>query len=149
MASTNSSKWAALRELARDRFPEDAEVADAMHKVEELVGQQPGNTAVFIAETKAVMQAEEDKRVGEARTIVGSRQAWALATAIAAQEEMARGRRRWDEDMATARRACEIHELASQRRHCWNLARRLAIRARQTDGEGSNAIYPGWGDDLL
>jgi hypothetical protein len=51
--------------------------------------------------------------------------------------------------MAAARRVREIHELASQGRHCWNLACRQAIRARQTDDEGSNAIDPGWGDDLL
>jgi hypothetical protein len=68
---------------------------------------------------------------------------------MAAQEEMARDSRRWNEDMAAARRAREIHELASQRRHRWNLARRKAIRACQTDGEGSNTVDPGWGDDLL
>jgi hypothetical protein len=68
---------------------------------------------------------------------------------VVVQEEMARDRRRWDEDMAAARRAREIHELASQRHHRWNLARRQAIRACQTDSEGSNAVDPGWGDDLL
>jgi hypothetical protein len=43
---------------------------------------------------------------------------------------MARDRRRWDDDMAVARRARKIHELATQRRHRRNLARRQAIRAR-------------------
>jgi hypothetical protein len=62
---------------------------------------------------------------------------------------MARDRRCWDEDMAAARRDREIHELASHRRHRRNLARRQAIRARQNDDEGSNAVDAGWGDDLL
>jgi hypothetical protein len=44
----------------------------------------------------------------------------------AAQEEMARDCRRWDEDMATARRAHEIHKLASECRHCRNVARHRA-----------------------
>jgi hypothetical protein len=39
MAPTDNSKWAVLRELALARFPEDAEVADAMHRAEELAGQ--------------------------------------------------------------------------------------------------------------
>jgi hypothetical protein len=43
--------------------------------------------------------------------------------------------------MAVARRAREIHELASECRHRRNLA-----CARQTDDEGSNAIDAGWGD---
>jgi hypothetical protein len=42
-----------------------------------------------------------------------------------------------------------VHELATQRRHRRNLARRQAIRAWQADGEGSNAVDPGWGDNLL
>jgi hypothetical protein len=36
MAPTNNSKWAVLRDLTLTRFPEDAEVADAMRRVEEL-----------------------------------------------------------------------------------------------------------------
>jgi hypothetical protein len=71
------------------------------------------------------------------------------AAEAAAQEEMARDRRRWDNDMATARRAREVDELAIQRRHRWNLACRQAIRARQAGGEGSNTVDLGWGDDLL
>jgi hypothetical protein len=51
--------------------------------------------------------------------------------------------------MAASRRAHEIHELATQGRHRRNLAHRQAIHARQADGEGSNAIDAGWGDDLL
>jgi hypothetical protein len=62
---------------------------------------------------------------------------------------MARDRRRWDEDMATARRLREVHELATQRRHRRNLARRQAHRARQAGDEGSNTVDLGWGDDLL
>jgi hypothetical protein len=63
------------------------------------------------------------------------------ATDAAARTEMARDRRRWDEDMAMARRAREIHELASERHHRRNLAR--ARHARQTDGEGSNTVDAG------
>jgi hypothetical protein len=48
------------------------------------------------------------------------------AAEATAQEEMARDRRCWDDDMATARRAREVHELATQRRHRRNLARRQA-----------------------
>jgi hypothetical protein len=39
MAPTNNSKWVVLRELALARFPEDGEVAGAMRRAEELVGQ--------------------------------------------------------------------------------------------------------------
>jgi nicotinamide mononucleotide (NMN) deamidase PncC len=53
-----------------------------------------------------------------------------LAEEAAAQEEMERDCHRWDDDMATARRAREVHELATQRRHCRNLARCQAHRAR-------------------
>jgi hypothetical protein len=73
MAPTDNNKWAALRELAR--FSEEAEVADAMRRVGELADQQPGDAAVFVAATEAIVQAEVDKRVGEAHTIVGSRHA--------------------------------------------------------------------------
>jgi hypothetical protein len=96
MAPTDNSKWAVLRELALARFPEDAEVADIMRRAEELAVQQPGDPAAFVAATEALVQADEEKRVGEAllvvnqrtRSIVGSRQAdqeaWALAAAVAA-----------------------------------------------------------------
>jgi hypothetical protein len=62
------------------------------------------------------------------------------------REEMARDQRRWDEEMASVRRAREIHDLASKCR--LRLARLHAHRARQTDGEGSNAVDVGWGDTL-
>jgi hypothetical protein len=48
--------------------------------------------------------------------------------------------------MAEARRAREIHELATQRSHRRNLARR---RRNMADGEGLNTVDVGWGDDLL
>jgi hypothetical protein len=51
--------------------------------------------------------------------------------------------------MAAARRLREVHELATQRRHRRNLARRLAQRARQAGDQGSNTVDLGWGDDLL
>jgi hypothetical protein len=55
MAPTDNSKWAVLRELALARFPEDAELADAMHRVEELAVQQPGDPAAFVAATEALV----------------------------------------------------------------------------------------------
>jgi hypothetical protein len=78
---------------------------------------------------RAVMQAEElaEEAAEEATT----------------QEEMARDRHRWDDDMATARHAREDHKLATQCRHRRNLAR------RQADAEGSNTVDPGWADDLM
>jgi hypothetical protein len=51
--------------------------------------------------------------------------------------------------MAATRRARKVHELATQCRHRWNLARRMAACAHQAGGEGSNAVDPGWGGDLL
>jgi hypothetical protein len=65
MAPTDNSKWAVLKELALARFPKDAEVADAMHRAEELAIQQPGDPAVFVAATEALVQADEEKRVGD------------------------------------------------------------------------------------
>jgi hypothetical protein len=62
---------------------------------------------------------------------------------------MAWDRCRWDNDMAAARRAREVHELATQRRHHRNLARRQAHHAGQAGGEGSNTVDLGWGDDLM
>jgi hypothetical protein len=88
-----------LRELALARFPEDVEVVDAMRRAEELAVQQPGNPAAFVAATEALVQADEEKRVGEAllvvnqrvSSVVGSRQAeqeaWALAAAVAAYQQ--------------------------------------------------------------
>jgi hypothetical protein len=99
MAPTNNIKWAVLKELALARFPEDAEVADAMRQAEELAVQQPGDPAAFMAATEALVQADEEKRIGEllvvvnqrAHSVVGSRQAeqdaWALAAAMAAYQQ--------------------------------------------------------------
>jgi hypothetical protein len=70
MAPTDNSKWAMLKELALACFPEDAEVADAMRLAEELAVQQSGDTAAFVAVTEAVVQAEEEKWVGEALVVV-------------------------------------------------------------------------------
>jgi hypothetical protein len=53
---------------------------------------------------------------GEAALAVVRAEELAEEAAVDAEawEEMARDHRRWDKDMATARRAREIHELASQ-----------------------------------
>jgi hypothetical protein len=81
-----------------------------------------------------------------ARADVQAKEAGAKAVA---HEEMARDHRRWDKDMAAARRLREVHELATHRRHRRNLARRQAQRARQAGDEGSNTVDLGWGNDLL
>jgi hypothetical protein len=51
--------------------------------------------------------------------------------------------------MAMARRLREVDGLATQRRHCQNLAHRQAQRACQAGDEGSYTVDLGWGDDLL
>jgi hypothetical protein len=51
--------------------------------------------------------------------------------------------------MAAIRRLREVHELATQRHHRRNLARRQAHRARQAGDKGSNTVDLGWGDDQL
>jgi hypothetical protein len=73
MAPTDNSKWAVLRELVLARLPEDAEVADAMHRAEELAVQQPGDPAAFVAATEALVQADEEKRVSEVLLVVNQR----------------------------------------------------------------------------
>jgi hypothetical protein len=49
MAPTDNNNWVVLRELARARFPEDEELADAMHRAKELSGQQPADVTAFVA----------------------------------------------------------------------------------------------------
>jgi hypothetical protein len=86
MAPTDNSKWAVLRKLALARFPEDAEVADAMRRAEELAVQQTGDPAVFVAATEALLVINQ-----RARSVVGSRQVdqdvWALFAAMAAYQK--------------------------------------------------------------
>jgi hypothetical protein len=67
MALTDNSKRVVLRELALAHFPEDEGVAGTMRRAKELVGQQPSDVAAFVVATEAIVQAEEEKRVGEAR----------------------------------------------------------------------------------
>jgi hypothetical protein len=50
-----------------------AQVADAMRRAEELAVQQPGDPAAFMAATEALVQADEEKRVGEALVLVNQR----------------------------------------------------------------------------
>jgi hypothetical protein len=75
------------------------------------------------------------------------------AAHVAAEEEAARmAARAAEATMELAAReeaACEVHELAPQRRHRLNLDRRQAHHACQADGEGSNTVDLGWGDNLL
>jgi hypothetical protein len=99
MAPTDNSKWAMLRDLALARFPEDAEVVDAMQRAEELAVQQPGDAVAFVAAMEALAQADEEKRIDEAlvlvnqrtRSVIDSRHAeqvaWALAAAVAAYQQ--------------------------------------------------------------
>jgi hypothetical protein len=73
MAPTDNSKWAMLRELALAHFPEDAEVANAMRRAEELAVQQPGGAVAFVAATEALAQVDEEKRISEALLVVNQR----------------------------------------------------------------------------
>jgi hypothetical protein len=86
MAPTDNSKCAVLRELALARFPEDAEVANAMRRAEELAVQQTGDPTAFVAATEALLVINQ-----RACSVVGSRQAdqeaWALSAAVAAYQK--------------------------------------------------------------
>jgi hypothetical protein len=55
MTPTDNIKSAMLRELALARFPDDVEVADAMRRVQELAGQQLGDTVALVVVKEAVM----------------------------------------------------------------------------------------------
>jgi hypothetical protein len=125
----------AAREAARVAAEEAA--ARAAEATLDLAAREEAAAAEKVAReaARAVARAEE--------------QAEEAAAEAAAQEEMARDRRRWDEDMAAARRLREVHELATHRCHRRNLARRQAQRARQAGDKGSNTVDLGWGDDLL
>jgi hypothetical protein len=85
-----------------------------------------------------LVRANAARKVAQAKEITEE-----AASEAAARKEMTRDRARWDKDMATARRAREIHELANERRHRQCLARHQANHARQTDGEGSNTVDTG------
>jgi hypothetical protein len=98
--------------------------------------EKAARVAARVAEATAELAGQEEAACAAARAEELAEEAAADA---AAQEEMARDRR-WDKDLAAARRAREIHEVARHRR---NLAHRQAIRARQTDDEGSNAVDAG------
>jgi hypothetical protein len=104
--------------------------------------------ALELAAREEAAVAEEAAREA-ARAVARAEELAEEAAAEAAAQEMARDRRRWDEDMVAARRLREVHELATQRRHRRNLARRQAHRARQAGNEGSNTVDMGWGNDLL
>jgi hypothetical protein len=100
--------------------------------------EEAGHEAVRAAEEAAVMAVQEEAT----RAVVRAEETAEEATAdAAAWAEMARYRRRWDEDIAVASHAREIHELASERLHRRNLAR--VRRARQTNGKGSNTVDAG------
>jgi hypothetical protein len=58
-----------LWELARARFPEDEELANAMRRAEELSGQQPADVTAFVAAIEAAAQTEEEKRLDRARQV--------------------------------------------------------------------------------
>jgi hypothetical protein len=83
--------------------------------------------AARVAKVAAELAAREEAARAAARAEELAEEA---AADTAAQEEMARDHRRWDNDMAAARRAPEVQELATQRRHRRNLARRQALHAR-------------------
>jgi hypothetical protein len=99
--------------------------------------------ATRVAEKAAATAAQEAVAVAAREVARVEELAEEAATDAAAREEMARDHRRWDEDLAAARHAREIHELTSERHHRIRLARHQAQRARHTDCEGSNAIDAG------
>jgi hypothetical protein len=69
--------------------------------------------ALKLAAREEAARAEEVAR-GVARAVARAEELAEEASAeAAAQEEMARDRRRWDDDMAAARSAREVHELAT------------------------------------
>jgi hypothetical protein len=86
-------------------------------------------------EAMRVAAKEEAARVAEAARAAAREEELAKEAAADAttQEEMAKDRRRWDDDVAVARCTRKIHELATQRSHRRNLA----------EGEGSNAVDAG------
>jgi hypothetical protein len=127
-----AAEWEALAAMlvVRANAAREAALMAAQEKV--------AMEAERVAEEASVMAAQEEA----ARATAGAKElAEEAATDAAAQTELARDRRCRDEYMTAARRAREIHELASECRHRRNLA-----HARQTDDEGSNAVDAGWGD---
>jgi hypothetical protein len=75
--------------------------------------------AARVAEAAAELAAREEA----AHAVMQAEElAEEAAEEVAAQEEMARDRHRWDDDMAAARHGREVHELATQRRHRRNPA---------------------------
>jgi hypothetical protein len=129
----------AAREAARVAVEEEAVRVTA----------RAAEAALDLAAREEAAASEEVAREAARAVALAEEQADEAAAEAATHEEMARDRRRWDEDMAAARRLCEVHELATQRRHRRNLARRHAHRARQAGDEGSNTVDLGWGNDLL
>jgi hypothetical protein len=115
----------------------------------EAVRVAAGEEAARAAEAALDMAAREEAAAAEevareaARAVARAEEQAeeAAAAEAAAQEEMAWDRRRWDEDMAAARRLREVHKLATHHHQ--------AQRARQAGDEGSNTVDLGWGDDLL
>jgi hypothetical protein len=99
--------------------------------------------AMLVVRASVVRKAAAKLAAREEAARAAARAEELAEEAAVAQEEMARDRRRWDDDMAAARRAREVHELATQRCHRRDMAR------CQADGEGSNVVDPGWGDNLL
>jgi hypothetical protein len=78
--------------------------------------------AARAAEEASAVAAQEEA----ARAVVRAEEG---AADVAARTEMARDHHRWDEDMATARRAREIHELASEPHHRRNLPHAEGFRS--------------------
>jgi hypothetical protein len=112
----------AAREAARVAVEEEAA----------RVAARAVEAALDLAAREEAAATEEVAR--EAACAVARAEEQAAAEAVA-QEDMARDRRRWDEDMAAARCLREVHVLATHCRHRRNLARRQAQRARQAGEE--------------
>jgi hypothetical protein len=107
--------------------------------------------AAYAAEAALELAAREEAAVAKeavreaARAVARAEELAEEAVAeAAAQEDMAQDCRRWDEDMAASRRAYEVHELATQRRHRQNLARRqVTAPARPATRAPTPSIWAG------
>jgi hypothetical protein len=127
-AAREAAAAAAARKVA---CTEEVAAETAPRKVARVANKEAREAAVAAA-AKEVVRTEEFAEEAAAEAVT--------------RNEMDMDRVRWGKDMAAARRAHEIHDLANERCHRQRLAHHRARHARQTDVEGSNAGNAGWGD---
>jgi hypothetical protein len=143
-----SFETAHREESTRQFMAAEREALSAMLLVRANAAREAARVAARAAEAALDLAAREEAAAAEevareaARAVARpEEQAEEAAAEAAMQAEMARDRRRWDEEMAAARRLREIHELAEPGSSPGS--------ARPPAGdEGSNIVDLGWGDDL-